>query len=390
MQKYIGGHDRDALACRESESIAGRLLVTGGTGFIGGAVLATLIETPIWSKCCFLVRAQSLSVAKQRIAQSLQRFLPDLDCAPLISDEQVILGGLEDWAKLASEPRLASITHVIHSAAVTSFSKSKRIRAINVDASLGFVDTLMRKAAIKRFVNVGTAWCVGLERDTLVPEGRMDCNGQHLVPYTQSKIAFEQEVRRRFPELPFVSARPSIVVGHTQLGVRPSGSIYWVFHSAALLGGFTCSLDDRIDVVPVDWVAKALVHLVAKPQLEFDSYHLSAGCGAASNLEAIDEAIARGRKTPPHGRKSFRQFDEMQLVKTVGVERMKFGGASPWILAPALALYGRFAGSGTLFDNTRSMAEGIEPPPSFCSYADLCASTAEGISIAQQMEDDFK
>ena len=390
MQKYIGGHDRDVLARRQGDAITGRLLVTGGTGFIGGAVLAELAETAIWRKCYFLVRADSVCAAKKRIANSIERFLPDIDCDCLVTDDQIILGGLEDWPKLTEEPRLGSVTHVIHSAAVTSFSKSKRIRAVNVDASLGFVEALMRTAKIERFINVGTAWCVGLERNSFVPEGLVTCNGEHLVPYTQSKIDFEREVRQRFPELPFVTARPSIVVGHTRLGIRPSGSIYWVFHSAAVIGGFTCSLEDQVDVVPVDWVARALVHLVGKPRLEFDAYHLSSGLGAASVVAEIDEAIARGRKTSPHGRSGFRHLDEKTLIEVVRAGHGMFGRARPSVLGPALALYGRFAASGTVFDNSRAINEGIEPPPPFWSYADVCAATAEGISIAEQMEDDFK
>jgi hypothetical protein len=180
------------------------------------------------------------------------------------------------------------------------------------------------------------------------------------------------------------------MTGRSRRAYQPSGSIYWVFHSAAVIGGFTCSLDDRIDVVPVDWVARALVHLVCKPQLAFDAYHLSSGRETASGLAEIDEAIARGRKTSPHGKSGFRHLDETKLVEAVRAEREKFGGARPSVLGPALALYGRFASSGTVFDNTRALAEGLEPPPPFWSYADVCASSAEGISIAQQMEDDFK
>jgi hypothetical protein len=156
------------------------------------------------------------------------------------------------------------------------------------------------------------------------------------------------------------------------------------------MGGFMCALDDRIDVVPVDWVAKSLVHLAVKRNLRFDAYHLSAGESAASTYEDIDIAIAKGRKTAPHGREGFRHLDEKQLAHTVRMDRRRFGDANPRILAPALALYGRFAASGTLFANSRAVAEGIDLPPPFWSYADVCASTAEGISIARQMEDDFK
>ena len=43
------------------------LLVTGGTGFIGGAVLAELLATPLWAETLILVRANTLSEGKERI-----------------------------------------------------------------------------------------------------------------------------------------------------------------------------------------------------------------------------------------------------------------------------------------------------------------------------------
>jgi nucleoside-diphosphate-sugar epimerase len=390
MQRYIGASHGDAATDARDSTKIGGLLVTGGTGFIGGGVLAELLESPLWKKTRLLVRAKSIDEARQRIISSIERFRPAADPASLVTNDQIFLAGLEDTACLSNDARIGDITHVIHAAAVTSFSKSPRIKAVNVDASLAFVRALVDRADIKRFVYVGTAWCVGVETGATVPEGQQHGNGKHLVPYTESKLIFEREARKQFPDLPFVTARPSIVVGHTQLGVEPSASIYWVFHSAALIGSFTCSLDDRIDVVPVDWVARALVDLATRPDLKFDAYHLSAGNGAASKFEAIDVAIARGLNSAPHGRERYRHLDEKQLALTVFSERKKFGGASPWLLAPALTLYGRFARSGTTFDNSRLLSEGIAPPPSFCSYADVCAKTAKHLSIGKQMEDDFK
>ena len=43
-----------------------------------------------------------------------------------------------------------------------------------------------------------------------------------------------------------------------------------------------------------------------------------------------------------------------------------------------------------MFDNRRTLAEGIQRPPAFYTYAGICAATAEATSIASQMEDDFK
>lgn len=367
-----------------------QILVTGGTGFIGGAVLAELIETRFWRQTLIMVRAADTKEARARIIRSIQRFLPGKPLEDLVTDDQIIVAGLEDVTRLLDEPRMRNVSHVIHSAAVTAFSDHPRIRAINVDAALQFVGVLKQCSNVQRFVNVGTAWCVGMDVPKLVYEDGEQGSANHVVPYTQSKLEFEKSVRRFHPEFPFVSARPSIVVGHTRYGTAPSGSIYWVFRSVQVLGQFICSFDERIDVVPVDWVAQSLIKLALKDELTFDTYHLSAGQDSYSTIFQLDIAMAEGRKVEPHGRTGYRHVGDRDLTKAVYEKRKMLGDANPWLLSKALALYAKFAQSGVLFDNQRTMFEGIAPPPPFHTYAAMCAQTSETASLQSQMEDDFK
>lgn len=368
----------------------GKLLVTGGTGFIGGAVLAELFDGPYWSQTLIMVRAANLIEARTRLIASLKRFLPDSPVDAKINDDQIIVGGLEDVQQLLTDPRAKDITHVIHSAAVTAFSNHPRIREINVDASLKLVEVLKSCARVQRFINVGTAWCVGMDVEKLVVEDN-DCGSDHhVVPYTKSKLEFERAVRRQHPDFPFVSARPSIVVGHTKYGTLPSGSIYWVFRSVHVLGRYTCAFDGRLDVVPVDWVAQSLVGLILKEQLSFDMYHLSTGDSSYSTLQLLDSAIAEGRNVSPYGWDGYVKVNDRQLTQAVYEKRRMLGDANPWLLSRALAIYTQFAESGVLFDNQRTLFEGIKSPPPFHSYAAICARTSEGTSLMAQMQDDFK
>ena len=367
-----------------------KILVTGGTGFIGGAVLAELIESGHFAHTLIMVRGVNLAEARDRIVKSLKRFFPDADINAKLSDDQIIICSLEDVDQLLDDPRISGVSHVIHSAAITAFSNHPRIRAINVDASLRFISVLKQKARIQRFVNVGTAWCVGMDVGKMVAEDGEQGSATHIVPYTQSKLEFEKLVRRQHPDFPFVSARPSIVVGHTRYGTSPSGSIYWVFRTVQVLGQFTCKFQDRMDVVPVDWVAKALVGLMSKRALFYDTYHLSSGSQSCSTIEQLDRAIAEGRNVQPHGPTGYKSVNDRQLTMAVYAKRKMLGDANPWLLSKALGLYARFAESGVVFDNRRTLAEGIALPPPFHSYANLCAKTSENSSFASQMEDDFK
>jgi nucleoside-diphosphate-sugar epimerase len=386
---FVSSLDASLMRRTKTTSID-KILVTGGTGFIGGAVLAELINSPYWSQTLIMVRGANFKDARDRIVKSLLRFMPDAPVAELISDDQIIVAGLEDVKQLLNEPRVRGVTHVIHSAAVTAFSNHPRIRAINVDACLEFVDVLKKCAKVQRFINVGTAWCVGMDVEKLVAEDGDQGSAKHIVPYTESKLEFERSVRRLHPDFPFVSARPSIVVGHTRYGTQPSGSIYWVFRSVHVLGKFSCSFDERMDVVPVDWVAQSLMSLMLKEELSFDTYHLSAGQDSYCTIAQLDDAIAEGRNVAPNTRAGYEAVDDRGLTKAVYDKRKMLGDANPWLLSRALGLYARFAESGVLFCNQRTLWEGIATPPPFHSYAAVCARTSENMSLAAQMEDDFK
>ncbi len=69
---------------------------------------------------------------------------------------------------------------------------------------------------------------------------------------------------------------PSIVVGHTHHGCRPSSSIFWVFSMGLMLQKFMCSMEDRIDVIPVDYCADALLMLLNQPLAHGEVVHISA------------------------------------------------------------------------------------------------------------------
>ena len=61
--------DQSRMRITTTTSI-GKLLVTGGTGFIGGAVLAELFEGPYWALTLVMIRAANLEEARNRLIAS--------------------------------------------------------------------------------------------------------------------------------------------------------------------------------------------------------------------------------------------------------------------------------------------------------------------------------
>lgn len=366
------------------------LLVTGGTGFLGGAIVAELATRDIWPQVRLLVRAGSNAEGAARIRATLAQFEVSAADIARVSPDQVILGDLGAPDAIFADPALASITHVINSAALATFSTSPQLWPINVEGTFTFAKRLSETARLERFVHVGTAMCVGPDAKPPVAEDYVPVDPiRHLVPYTETKIEIERKLRRELPQLPLVQARPTIIVGHSSLGTRPSGSIFWVFRTAMLLERWTVAPEGRIDVVPVDWAARALIELATKPALKHRLYHLSAGPLHASTFAELDAAIASGRGMAPILPR-YRQATLDELAAMSGEYNTRLGPCHPRIMQRAIRLYGSFAALNMTFSNDCLIEEGINPPPPFAAYADLCAATSEGLTIAEQMMADFK
>ena len=366
----------------------GRLLLTGATGFLGGAIAAALLDGARWRDLLVLIRAKDAAEGKARLAECMQRFALEPRLVERIADDQILCGDLCGAALFAYDPRLAEITEVVNCAAFASFSNHPQILRTNVDGTVQFARVIAARARLRRFIQVGTAMSCGADAPKLVMEGyEPPADALQLVPYTASKLEGERRLRE-IDGLPLVIVRPSIIVGHTRLGCRASASIFWVFRMARALRCFPCPADSRIDVVPVDYCAAAILRLLETPRLAHDSYHITAGGAASCSYREIDAAIAMALgEAPTH---DYRQLDYDVTRQEQGRFDELFGPCIKPVMLRAIQLYGAFGSLDMLFDNARLLAEGVAAPPRFASYAGLCAVSAHGAPIASQMHYDFK
>ena len=365
------------------------LLITGATGFIGGALSARLIETDRWSQCLFLVRSADQEEGAARLKRVLLAHGVTEKQAKLLKPEQILCGGLTDVDEWKDDPRLPSIVDVVNSAAVASFGNHPSIWPTNVDGVMSMVAALNERCTVRRFIHIGTAMACGAQAPNPVPEGYdAGQDTEHFLEYTTSKYEVEKRIRTQYPDFPLVVVRPSIVVGHTKLGCSASGSIFWVFRVARALHSFPCGLDQKIDVIPVDYCAKALHLLLDKPALAYNSYHISAGSKSSCSFGDIDAAIAKGLDQEP-------MYDYVQkTVEEISLMRHDFkhlmGPCNNRIVLRAIRAYGNFSALALLFDNQRLLDEGMDLPTPLTKYAGLCAQTSNDILIAEQMKFDYK
>jgi nucleoside-diphosphate-sugar epimerase len=383
------------------------VLLTGATGFIGGATLARLLTAGPECRVVLLARDRGSTTAYERVRQSLARFIGPERAEDGLRSCEVIRGDLTnpsmlDTPKLddithvlhlASEKKLASkrldeVTHVLHLASNTNFRSVRGVRHTNIFGALTLAHRMRRVPGLKRFLYVGTSYVCGESSERIVREEMFPkLNARHFTEYTASKAECEMLLASTAPELPLVVARPSVVVGHTRLGCLPSASIFWFYRVCDLLRRLTCPLDSRDDVVPVDWVAESLVFLLFKPELRHRCYHVSAGEASSVTWQEIaavfDECYGERHDNP------YRVVDIPTILRERGRLQELLGPGDEDFLLTALPIYYRFMEIyAEIFDNRRLLDEGMTAAPKLTDYLHCCATLPANLSVYEQMLDD--
>jgi nucleoside-diphosphate-sugar epimerase len=363
------------------------VLITGITGFVGGALAARLLESRRHSITA-LVRADSVGEARSRVAQSLTRFLGPASSESAAESVRVFLGDLAG-DETYRDPDLDAITHVAHAAACTSFASGGEAWRTNVTGTQKLAVRMLAAPRLRRFLHVSTAYCCGDRPAKIVhEEDAPSAEHVHLNEYTRSKAAAELSLGSMDWRGRLVVARPSVIVGHSRLGVGPSSSLYWYYRAMAALGCGPFDLDDRRDVVPVDYVADALAFLLSNELPAFSTYHVSAGGQASACLGEIVDAI--GSRCGGPGARGWRKVSAATLAgMEADLRPLVRNDDEAAQLARGLAACARFAELGVQwFDNSRLLAAGFRPPPSFLDYLDACVRSSGGATIFEQMVDD--
>ncbi|MGN6372260.1 MAG: SDR family oxidoreductase, partial [Solirubrobacteraceae bacterium] len=283
-------------ACRAGNSV----LLTGATGFVGMHVLARYLqrtEQHVYA----LVRGSSAHNAQRRIEQTLNLLFgerhPYGDRVTAVRGEltrpNLGVGDAESCERLAQE-----VGEIVHAGASVSFGLDlPTSRSINVEGTrrvLELAERCQRRGGLRRLSYVSTAYVSG-EHDGRFSEDQLDVGQTFRNSYEQSKFEAELLVQDRRATLPVTVLRPSIVVGESASGWTTSFNVlYWPMRAFAR--GAYAALPARreapVDVVPVDYVAEAIVELTGAREAEGATFHLTAGASTSSVGEIVDLTTA--------------------------------------------------------------------------------------------------
>jgi thioester reductase-like protein len=283
------------------------VLLTGATGFVGMEVLARLLEDGSDDSVLALVRGRDREEATARLGRVLDGLGADADARRRV---RALPGNLtEPGLGLGSEDQMRvaeSVTDIVHCAASISFTLPiDEARAINVEGTrrvLEVAERLVGAHRVRRLVYVSTAYVAGEHQGRFgedeLAEGQCFRNS-----YEQSKAEAEALVREAAERMPTAVVRPSIVVGESDTGWTPAFNVlYWPLRAfdRGLLPAIPARPDGRVDVVPVDFVADAIVHLLRDDRAFEGTVAAAAGDEAATVEELLDLAsTALGRPRPP-------------------------------------------------------------------------------------------
>ncbi|HEY3194922.1 MAG TPA: SDR family oxidoreductase [Candidatus Dormibacteraeota bacterium] len=265
-------------------------LVTGGTGFIGRQLLRELARRD--GTTYVLVRHRS----RQRLEHIIEALGANDRMLPLVGDITSPLLGISQ-----SDQEKLSGADVYHLAAVYDLEASEEANErANVVGTQNAVDLASRVGA--RFHHVSSIAVAGAKWKGKFSEAMFD-EGQPLDhPYYRTKYEAERIVRSS--GLRFRIYRPGLVIGSSQTGGadRIDGPYYafkiiqrlrnaippWV-PLIGLEGG-------EINVVPVDFVARALDAIGHKEGLDGETFHLTDP--AARSLGDVTNEFCRAAHAP--------------------------------------------------------------------------------------------
>jgi thioester reductase-like protein len=347
------------------------ILLTGSTGYIGAHIAANLLaQHP--DSLNLLVRARDEQEARERLWRSLQLHMDFPVFEEFVNtrihifrgdltDAQFGLAG-DDYAQL-----VRSTDSIIHCAASLNRKSEKSCLNVNLRGTLEVIQLAMRardQHGLRRFSHVSTVAVAGQRANEIVQEdSAIDWNRSDYDPYARTKKFCEHMVRQLLPDVPRTIFRPSIVLGDSR---RPETNQFDMVRAFVFLAGLPAlpfRPTDRIDIVPVDFVADAVATLHQKEKPLHDIYHLSSGASAETFVQLTDAlSEAQGKRGPTFV--PALEKPTSRMVNALAGRAGKIGG-----IANLLKVFLPYLIWNTVFDNSRAVEEMGRRPAPFSQYS---------------------
>ncbi len=248
--------------------------VTGGTGFIGRNLIDQLLNRK--GTIHVLVRRGS----KKKFNELVSDRWPDHSRRIVAISGDLTKPAL-GVSKADTEKLSGKVKHFFHLAAIYDLAADEEAnQAANMDGTrhaIQFAEAIKAKT----FHHTSSIAAAGLYQGTFREDMFEEASGLDH-PYFRTKHESEGLVRRTC-SIPWRVYRPGIVVGHSKTGeIDKIDGPYYFFKLIQKMRRMlppwvpTLGLEGgRINLVPVDFVARAMDHIAHKPKLDGQCFHLT-------------------------------------------------------------------------------------------------------------------
>jgi long-chain acyl-CoA synthetase len=292
----------------ESGKLTDIIFFTGATGFLGTQIIRRLIKKEDIN-IIVLIRGENFEAALRHLSRAWWEWpdlMDEIDGLKKFntndySDNKINLinGDLsEDNLGLDNDLYyflVKTLTHIIHTAADIRLNAPLEVlRRINVQGTENIIklsSEAHKNHTIKRFSYLSTAYVAGGQTKHISEDSLTDNYG-FLSNYEKSK--YEGELKVKESGLPFSIFRPGMVVGDSKTGyVKTFNTIYVLMrlYINKQLPLMPVSSDVKINLVPVDYVADAVMELTFDLKTEGLTFHVTAPYDKLPNVKEFIDYI---------------------------------------------------------------------------------------------------
>ena len=249
--------------------------ITGGTGFIGHNLIGELLQKKKKAIIYVLVRKDSrkkFEALKKAWGNGAKRVIP------VTGDLTASMLGIPVKKRRELEGK---IDHLFHLAAIYDLMADAESQTrVNVEGTHNTVK-FAENIKAKHFHHMSSIAAAGLYPGIFREDMFEEAHGLDNA-YFRTKHDSEGVVRREC-HVPWRIYRPGIVVGHSETGVidKIDGPYYFfklIQKMRKMMPSWMPTLGiegGRINIVPVDYVVAATIHIAHKPRLDGKCFHLT-------------------------------------------------------------------------------------------------------------------
>src|ERR1700682_6513308 len=278
------------------------IFVTGSPGSLGSYLAAALLPEPR-DKLNLLIRAKTEQEARERLWASLQLHFEFPEFAEYLNTRvRIFRGDLTGERFGLSDDEYHALVDttdsLIHCAASLNRKSEKQCLNVNLRGTLEVIQLARRaqnRNGLRRYSHVSTVAVAGKRKNEVVAEdASIDWARSDFDPYARTKKFGEHMLHQLLPDVPRTIFRPAIILGDSRRPETSQFDMVQAFHVLAQFPVLPLRPDDRIDIVPANYVGAAIVkiHQLEKPG--FGIYHLSSGTGSQTYKEITDALAEQG------------------------------------------------------------------------------------------------